>query len=119
MKLFHTSDWHLGRALDDRKRYDECEAFLNWLAALIESQDIDALLVAGDVFDSSTPSNRAQELYYRFLCRVAASGGARCAGALHVAQCAALPAARRCARPIWNQGGSSADTGATGGASLA
>ncbi|MBW6512918.1 MAG: exonuclease SbcCD subunit D C-terminal domain-containing protein, partial [Desulfuromonadaceae bacterium] len=31
------------------------------------------LLVAGDVFDTSTPSNRAQELYYRFLCRVAAS----------------------------------------------
>ncbi len=73
MKLLHTSDWHLGRALDGRKRYDEYEAFLNWLAALIESEDIDALLVAGDVFDSSTPSNRAQELYYRFLCRVAAS----------------------------------------------
>ena len=73
MKLLHTSDWHLGRALDGRKRYDEYEAFLNWLAALIESEDIDVLLVAGDVFDSSTPSNRAQELYYRFLCRVAAS----------------------------------------------
>ncbi len=73
MKLLHTSDWHLGRALYNRKRYDEYEAFLNWLAALIESEDIDALLVAGDVFDNSTPSNRAQELYYRFLCRVAAS----------------------------------------------
>jgi exonuclease SbcD len=73
MRLLHTSDWHLGRALDHRKRYDEYEAFLNWLAELIESQEIDALLVAGDVFDSSTPSNRAQELYYRFLCRVAAS----------------------------------------------
>jgi DNA repair protein SbcD/Mre11 len=73
MKILHTSDWHLGRALDHRKRYDEYEAFLNWLAELIESRDINALLVAGDVFDSSTPSNRAQELYYRFLCRVAAS----------------------------------------------
>ena len=73
MKILHTSDWHLGRALDGRKRYDEYEAFLNWLAELIEIRDIDALLVAGDVFDSSTPSNRAQELYYRFLCRVAAS----------------------------------------------
>ncbi|MCE5265655.1 MAG: exonuclease SbcCD subunit D C-terminal domain-containing protein [Deltaproteobacteria bacterium] len=73
MKLLHTSDWHLGRALDGRKRYDEYEAFLNWLAELIENQCIDALLVAGDVFDSSTPSNRAQELYYRFLCRVTAS----------------------------------------------
>ncbi len=73
MKLLHTSDWHLGRALDGRKRYVEYEAFLDWLAALIESQEIDALLVSGDVFDNSTPSNRAQELYYRFLCRVAAS----------------------------------------------
>ena len=73
MKLLHTSDWHLGRALHGRKRYEEHEAFLNWLAALIESEDIDVLLVAGDVFDNSTPSNHAQELYYRFLCRVAAS----------------------------------------------
>jgi len=73
MKILHTSDWHLGRALDGRKRYDEYEAFLCWLAEIIESQEINALLVAGDVFDSSTPSNRAQELYYRFLCRVAAS----------------------------------------------
>ncbi len=73
MKLLHTSDWHLGRALYNRKRYDEYEAFLNWLADLIERENIDVLLVAGDVFDSSTPSNRAQELYYRFLCRVAAS----------------------------------------------
>jgi len=63
MKLLHTSDWHIGRALHGRKRYDEYEAFLNWLAALIESENIDALLVSGDVFDNSTPSNRAQELY--------------------------------------------------------
>ena len=73
MKLLHTSDWHLGRALYGRKRYEEYEAFLNWLAALIESENIDVLLVAGDVFDNSTPSNHAQELYYRFLCRVAAA----------------------------------------------
>ncbi len=72
MKILHTSDWHIGRALYGRKRYEECEAFLNWLACLIESEHIDVLLVAGDVFDNSTPSNHAQELYYRFLCRVAA-----------------------------------------------
>jgi exonuclease SbcD len=73
MKLLHTSDWHIGRALYGRKRYEEFEAFLNWLTGLIETEDIDVLLVAGDVFDNSTPSNRAQELYYRFLCRVAAA----------------------------------------------
>ena len=73
MKILHTSDWHLGRSLYGRKRYEEFTAFLDWLAQTIEDEKVDALLVAGDVFDTSTPSNRAQELYYRFLCRVAAS----------------------------------------------
>ena len=73
MKLLHTSDWHLGRTLYSRKRYEEFEAFLIWLIETIQQNEIDAILVAGDVFDTSAPSNRAQELYYRFLCQVAAS----------------------------------------------
>lgn len=73
MKILHTADWHLGRALYGRKRYEEFGKFLDWLVGVIEEEGVDALLVAGDVFDTSTPSNRAQELYYRFLCRVAAS----------------------------------------------
>ncbi|MDR1890451.1 MAG: exonuclease SbcCD subunit D C-terminal domain-containing protein [Zoogloeaceae bacterium] len=73
MKLLHTSDWHLGRTLYGRKRYEEFEAFLHWLAETIRQREIDVLLVAGDVFDVSAPGNRAQALYYRFLCQVAAS----------------------------------------------
>ena len=73
MKILHTSDWHLGRSLYGRKRYDEFTAFLDWVAQTIEAEGIDTLLVAGDVFDTTTPSNRAQELYYRFLCRVSTS----------------------------------------------
>ena len=73
MKVLHTSDWHIGRTLYGRKRYEEFEAFLNWLAGTIQQNEIDTLLVAGDVFDTSSPSNRAQELYYRFLCRVSTS----------------------------------------------
>lgn len=73
MKVLHTSDWHIGRTLYGRKRYEEFESFLTWLTETIQQNEIDVLLVAGDVFDTSTPSNRAQELYYRFLCRVAAS----------------------------------------------
>ena len=73
MKILHTSDWHLGRTLYGRKRYDEFEAFLNWLVQTIEQQAVDVLLIAGDVFDTSTPANRAQELYYQFLGQVAAS----------------------------------------------
>lgn len=73
MKILHTSDWHLGRSLYGRNRYREFSAFLDWLADLVRQQNIDGLFVAGDVFDTSTPSNRAQQLYYRFLCNVAGS----------------------------------------------
>ncbi len=73
MRVLHTSDWHIGRTLYGRERYGEFEAFLDWLVVLVEEENIDVLLVAGDVFDNSTPGNHAQELYYRFLCRVAAS----------------------------------------------
>jgi exonuclease SbcD len=72
MKILHTSDWHIGRSLYGHKRYDEFAQFLDWLADFINAQRIDALLIAGDVFDTSTPSNLAQQLYYGFLCKVAA-----------------------------------------------
>lgn len=73
MVILHTSDWHLGRSLHGKKRYAEFAAFLDWLIRIIEERRVEAVLVAGDVFDSTVPSNRAQELYYTFLCRVAAS----------------------------------------------
>jgi len=49
MKILHTSDWHIGRTLYGRKRYEEFEAFMAWLAEMIQQNEIDALLVAGDV----------------------------------------------------------------------
>lgn len=73
MKFLHTSDWHLGRTLYGRSRYNEFTAFLDWLHALIETEKVDALLVAGDVFDSSVPGSGVQELYYGFLYRMARS----------------------------------------------
>ncbi len=73
MKILHTSDWHIGKTLYGRKRYDEFEAFLGWLIEIIQQEQVDVLLVAGDIFDTTTPSNRAQQLYYRFLYRIAAS----------------------------------------------
>ncbi|MDR2123413.1 MAG: exonuclease SbcCD subunit D C-terminal domain-containing protein [Desulfovibrio sp.] len=72
MKLLHTSDWHLGRRLYGRRRHDEFARFLDWLAETLRNREADALLVAGDVFDSGTPGTRAQEQYYRFLIRAAA-----------------------------------------------
>ena len=73
LTILHTSDWHIGRTLYGRKRYEEFQAFLTWLAETIQQEQVDTLLIAGDVFDTGAPSNRAQELYYRFLCRIAAS----------------------------------------------
>jgi len=74
LRLLHTSDWHLGRLLYGRKRYVEFAAFLDWLLDTLRAEGIDVLLVAGDIFDTTTPSNTAQKLYYRFLQRVADTG---------------------------------------------
>lgn len=73
MNILHTSDWHLGRSLFSQKRYDEFASFLNWLIETIENQQVDILLVSGDIFDTSTPSNKAQQLYYEFLYKVSKS----------------------------------------------
>lgn len=73
LRVLHTSDWHLGKMLYGRSRHREFEQFLDWLASLLETESVDILLVAGDVFDSTTPGTRAQELYYRFISRVARS----------------------------------------------
>lgn len=74
MKILHTSDWHLGRTLYGKKRYAEFEAFLDWLLRTLAVREVDVLIVAGDIFDTTAPSNRAQQLYYRFLSRATESG---------------------------------------------
>ena len=73
LTILHTSDWHLGRRLYGRMRYEEFEAFLSWLEETISTQKVDVLIVAGDIFDTMTPSNRAQALYFEFLGRVSKS----------------------------------------------
>ncbi|MBQ7738218.1 MAG: exonuclease SbcCD subunit D C-terminal domain-containing protein [Desulfovibrionaceae bacterium] len=70
LRVLHTSDWHLGVSLHNQKRYDEFQAFFDWLIQTIKEKDIHVLLIAGDIFDTTTPSNHAQELYYQFLCQV-------------------------------------------------
>lgn len=71
MRILHTSDWHLGRSLYGRNREAEFSAFLDWLLETITQQNIDVLIVAGDIFDTTTPSHSAQALYYRFLHQLA------------------------------------------------
>lgn len=67
MKILHTADWHLGQTLHGVPRTIEHAAFLSWLLSTLESEEVDALVVAGDVFDSANPSPNAQEAYYGFL----------------------------------------------------
>ena len=67
MRILHTSDWHLGHTLHGVTRDFEHEAFLAWLLDLLEERETDALVVAGDVFDSANPPASAQRLLYRFL----------------------------------------------------
>ncbi|MDP2796637.1 MAG: exonuclease SbcCD subunit D C-terminal domain-containing protein [Methanoregula sp.] len=73
MKILHTSDWHLGHTLYGKKRFEEFESFLNWLIECINREQIDVVLISGDIFDNSNPGIRAIELYFDFLGRIAKS----------------------------------------------
>ena len=67
VNILHTSDWHLGQSFKNRSREAEHQGFLSWLLQVIEKQDIDVLIVAGDIFDTSNPPNYALKMYHNFL----------------------------------------------------
>jgi exonuclease SbcD len=67
LRILHTSDWHLGHTLHDLPRTEEHAAFLAWLLGALDEHAVDALLVAGDVFDTANPSAEAQAQFHRFL----------------------------------------------------
>ncbi len=67
LRLVHTADWHLGHTLHGHDRVFEHRSFLAWLADLLESERADALVIAGDVFDSANPPASAQQAFYAFL----------------------------------------------------
>lgn len=67
MRLFHTSDWHLGQNLHGQERDFEHACFLNWLLGQLASEQPDALLIAGDIFDTVNPPVKAQERLYDFI----------------------------------------------------
>lgn len=74
MRILHTSDWHLGISTGPASRGEEQRSFLNWLLELLEVQQVDVLIVAGDVFDTMHPSAAAQALYFEFLSGLADAG---------------------------------------------
>ncbi|WP_415229261.1 exonuclease subunit SbcD [Psychromonas sp.] len=70
MKILHTSDWHLGQYFMMKTREAEHLHFLNWLIEVVNKQKIDALIVAGDIFDSASPPSYARKLYSDFIVRL-------------------------------------------------
>ena len=67
MRILHTSDWHLGQTLHQYERGHEHARFLDWLLDQLETEQVDALLIAGDIFDNTNPSAASQQQLYRFL----------------------------------------------------
>lgn len=74
MRILHTSDWHLGQNFYTKSRATEHQAFLDWLLTQVEYHAVDAIIVAGDIFDTGTPPSYARELYNRFVVRLQPTG---------------------------------------------
>ncbi|WP_353244607.1 exonuclease subunit SbcD [Providencia sp.] len=67
MRIIHTSDWHLGQYFFTKSRAPEHQYFLNWLVNQVEVHHVDAVIVAGDIFDTGSPPSYARELYNKFI----------------------------------------------------
>lgn len=74
MRLLHTSDWHLGQSFYGKSRLDEHRAFLHWLQQQVITHQVDAVIVAGDIFDTSAPPSYARVLYNDFVIEMADAG---------------------------------------------
>ncbi|MFA5326360.1 MAG: exonuclease subunit SbcD [Prolixibacteraceae bacterium] len=74
MKLLHTSDWHLGKRLEDFSRIEEQQAVLQEICEIAEREQVDAVLVAGDLFDTFNPPTEAVDLFYKTLKRLSNNG---------------------------------------------
>jgi exonuclease SbcD len=66
-RVLHTADWHLGKLLNEQSREGEQKLFLDWLLKQVVDLEVDAVLVAGDVFDTANPPQSAEALYYDFV----------------------------------------------------
>ncbi|WP_312240287.1 exonuclease subunit SbcD [Pantoea sp.] len=74
MRIIHTSDWHLGQFFYTKSRAAEHQAFLDWLLQQVQAHQVDAVIVAGDIFDTGAPPSYARELYNRFVVALQPTG---------------------------------------------
>ncbi|NUM35395.1 MAG: exonuclease SbcCD subunit D [Candidatus Brocadiae bacterium] len=74
MKIVHTADWHIGKSIKGRHRGGEYREILDELKEFLLKESVEILLVAGDIFDSSTPSAEAEDIVYNFFHDISLSG---------------------------------------------
>lgn len=74
MRLLHTADWHLGRSLEGRSRQTEQENAMEEIIQIADEEKIDAILMAGDVFDTVNPSALSEQLFYETVQRLSKGG---------------------------------------------
>ena len=74
MRILHTADWHLGKSLEGQSRMDEQEEFLNDFVDIVEENNIDLIIIAGDVYDNSNPPARAEKMFYDTLKKLSRNG---------------------------------------------
>lgn len=74
MRILHTSDWHLGQHFMGKTRQAEHQAFCTWLIEQVRTHQVDAVLIAGDIFDTGAPPSYAREQYNRFIVELRSTG---------------------------------------------
>lgn len=74
MRILHTADWHVGRTLHRRQRLDECQAVLDEVVTIAQREQVDLVLVCGDVFDQYAPSAEAERIVYSALLTLRQTG---------------------------------------------
>jgi exonuclease SbcD len=67
MRILHTADWHIGQLFYEYDRSYEHQQFMNWLVQTLQKEEIDVLIISGDVFDTSNPSATSIRMFYKFL----------------------------------------------------
>lgn len=83
MRILHTADWHLGKTLEGRSRLSEQADVLDELNTIVKDEQIDAIVMAGDAFDTVNPPALAEQLFYESLSALS-DRGKRPIGRAHV-----------------------------------
>jgi exonuclease SbcD len=84
MRILHTSDWHLGQHFMGKSRQAEHQALIDWLLTQVEEHAVDAVLIAGDIFDTGSPPSYARELYSQLVVRPVADAPTLQANLVHL-----------------------------------